>query len=114
MARKIGANRNTTDTATVTTVTVGDTNAVTLLASNPVRLDWRANLNGNGGNETVYIREYPAATDNIKQGRVLVKYLDEDGSYFNLSEKMEPSAVYTGEISAISESGNVTVYVTEY
>lgn len=114
MAKTIGRNSNTTDTATVTSVSVGSSTAVTLVAANADRIAFKVTIDGQTNDRTVFIRYYAASDDNTKHGNVLTKKLDEDGSFFKIMDEMSPDNMYTGEISAISLSGSITVYITEY
>ena len=114
MTLVIGVGYNTNDEATVKSVSVGSSTAVTLVDANPDRISFRATIDGQTNDRTLFIRYYPAATDNTKHGNVLTKKLDEDGSFFRIEDTMTPGNIYTGEISAIALSGTVTVYVTEY
>ena len=114
MADMIGRNQNTVSSANVGKVTVGSTTAVTLVAANSRRIAFKASINGEQNDRTVYIRYYAASVDNIKQGNVITKKLDEDGSFFRVCDEMSPDNIYTGEISAICESGSIDVNFTEY
>ena len=76
MTKIVGGNLNTTDETVTTTVTVNSVTAVTLLAANPDRLYARISLDSGVANTEAFIREYPAAADNIKHGELLIREKD--------------------------------------
>lgn len=112
MAQEIKRVRNATDTATVTTVEINSVTATTLLSANPRRMYARVYLDPTSDN-IAYVREYPSATDNDKHGDVLVRDTVSNNSIFKGSYSTMPDNVFTGEISAISESGTFNLYVIE-
>ena len=115
MTKKVERTMNTNDTATVDCISVNSSTAVTLVSANAGRMSFRATINGQDNDRTVFIRYYAASVDNIKQGNVITKKLDEDGSFFRIEDIMDVDNVYTGEISAILLSGgSINVYITEY
>ena len=106
--------KQTNDTATTITVPVGSVAAVTLAAANPERIAFSASLTGIETSATVHIRYYPAATDDIAQGMdVLTRYHVGNNNHLKNNHTM-PQGIYTGEISAIAESGAINIVVTEY
>lgn len=96
MAKKTGRNRNTTDASVTTTVNVGSTTAVTVAAANPDRISV---LITNPNNQAFWVRERPAASDNLKDGEGVLPA----GKYRTI-----PDNIYTGEISVIFETGGGT------
>lgn len=104
----IGRNVNTNGTATVNAgVALNATTSTTILAANPNRI--AIQINNNSSTQAAWIKLQTAATDNVKKGIFLHKKGDPHGEW-----NMVPDNVYTGEISAIADSGTPTVYVTEY
>ena len=114
MTLKQGGNLNTDSEATVTTVAINDTTATIISAANSLRTPFVVNLNGGTADEEVFIRLYPAATDNIKKGIVLKRKIIGATSINDAIFVLENNAMYTGEISALSESGTFDVHVTEF
>jgi hypothetical protein len=110
----IGRNQNTNDIAVVTTYTVNSTTATTISAVNLDRISFEVHLDPDSTDVEVLVRLYPAADDNLKRGNALVR--DTFGAYslFKPDWRMQSDNMYTGEISAISVSGNVDIHVTEY
>lgn len=62
-----------------------------------------------GDNQAVWIKLQPASTDDVKKGI----WIEAKIGAINYWEMLTDN-IYTGEISAISNGGNVNVYVTEY
>ena len=114
MTESIGNNRNTNDTATVTAYTVNSTTATMISAANLRRINFSACLDPGTTTVDVYIRYYPASTDNIKRGDVITRDTFSNSSLFRPVHSMCSTNKYTGEISAISMSGSVVIHVTEY
>ena len=85
-----------------TQVALNTTTATTILAANQNRL--RTVIKHSDDN-SVWIREYPASTDNTKQEFDL----DKGGLY-----ETDDENPYVDEISGITVAGNVTVDVWEY
>lgn len=114
MTLSIGRNRNTNDTATVTEVTVNSTDAVTLVPANPNRTALIVTLNSGLFDISVFVRLYAAATDNLKKG-ILLNRVTSGNDTFDMGRwQMLPDNIYTGEISAIAESGTINLHITEY
>lgn len=107
MVLKIETNINTNTTSTVTSVAINSTTAVTLCAVNFNRLFFHADNDDNAIG--FWLRLYPAAQDTIKHG---IFVSGKNGA--NPFWEMPTQDKYTGEISAISVSGNHTAYITEY
>lgn len=114
MTIKIGRNRNTNTVAAVTTVSVNDTTATTLVAANGNRIGLIINLNGGSAEEEVFIRYFAAAVNNDKQGIIIKRKIIGATSINDSTWEMLGDNVYTGEVSAISESGTFNVHITEY
>ena len=108
MAFKLGRNRNKNDTATVSAgITLNSTTSTVILAANPNRMSF--DVNNNFSNQAAWVKMQAASTDNDKKGIFLNKKNAGISSW-----SMSPDNIYTGEISAIADSGSPTVYVTEY
>lgn len=104
----IGRNINSNDEASVVSgISVGSGTSVVIAAANPNRIAF--SVNNNLSNKACWIKLQPAATDDDKKGIFLHKKKEGVGVW-----DMTPDNTYTGEISAISDSGTATVYVTEY
>ena len=107
MGRQTGKNINMNDSATTDVVSVGSSSAVTLLLadtspSNPTREVTVTN----DGNKALWVRKYPAATDNNKVG-VRVPAGES-------KKVVENSEIYYGEISGIMDSGGAKNVIVEY
>ena len=103
------------DTSTTSTVAVNAVVAVTIFAANPDRIGFSVGLTGGSSTTDCHIRYYPASTDNIAQGAaMLTRSGSANKSLFLENFQMTPGAIYTGEISAITESGVVSIVATEY
>ena len=106
MVKTIGKNVNSNDTSNVTGfISVGSLTAVklldALLPNDPPNIHIVVT---NDSNFDVWIRYYPAAVDNIKQGFLI---------YANTTETLlDNSECYTGEISAIADIATATLHVT--
>ena len=114
MTHLIGRNQNKNDTAVVTTVEVNDTTAAVVVAANPARIHITINLDGGTAEEEVFVRFYPAADDNLKRGMVIKRKIIGATSINDPRVTMDGDNVYTGEISAISESGTFDLHITEF
>ena len=115
MTTTIGRNINRADTNMIcTSVNLNSSTAVKLADANPNRIFFNVNINGNASDTSIFIKLQAASVDNDKCGIWIGRRLDEDGSYFKVDWEMPSDNIYTGEISAIMQSGNYTVYVTEY
>ncbi len=98
MAKTIGKNVNSTDVAVSSTISVGSSVAVTLLpALTSGDIDYIEILVTNNGNRGLRVRRRPAASDNLKDSRRV--------SPGETAKIVRDSDVYSGEISAIFESG---------
>lgn len=109
-----GRTRNTNDTASHSQVALNSSTATKIADANPDRIFFHVSINGNTSNESIFIKLQAASVDNEKCGIWIGRYLDEDGSYFKEFWEMPPDNIYTGEISAIMNSGTHTVHITEY
>ena len=99
---EIGNNRNFNTEVDHSIVAVNSTTAVTLAVAREGRMTFSACLEPGVTNVDVYIRYYPAATNNTKQGKdVLTRYTSGNDSLFKAYHEMLPDNIYTGEISAI-------------
>lgn len=114
MTQTIGRNRNVNDTATTAEYSLNSTTAIKIADANPSRTFFHVNINGGTSNESIWIRLKAASEDNIKCGIWIGRFIDEDGSFAKVCWEMPPDNIYTGEISAIMESGTHSVHVVEY
>jgi hypothetical protein len=114
MTLSIGRNTNTNDVATVTSYTLDSVTATTISVANPKRIYFSVCLDSGITDEDVAIRLYPAATDNIAKGEFLTRRNASNDANFRPSWAMPVDNIYTGEISAITNSGTMVVHVTEY
>ena len=113
MTSKVGSNRNFQDTTVTTTVGINSVTATTLLAPNPDRLWVRISMDSGITNEQAFVREYPAATDNLKKGEILMRDISSNHSLFKPCYYTFTDNVYTGEISAIAVTGSFNLHITE-
>ena len=108
MTATIGTSTNKNTVSDVlAAISVDSTTATTILPelSIPTDLPYIKVLITNRGNRDLWVRFYPAATDNVKRG-----FTVKAGSSLVV---LEGSDIYTGEISAIMDSGGARdVYVT--
>lgn len=109
-----GRNQNLNDEARVDVVNVTSVSSVVIAPANPDRIAFTVCLAHGASNEDVYIRLYPSADDNDLKGITLSRRLSGNDNLDNTRWEMSTDNVYTGEISAISVSGDVDVSVTEY
>jgi len=102
MAKFIGRNMNRTDTATLTSVAVSSGASITLVSANTDRMGL---IISNPNNQSCWIKEQAASTDDDKKGY----YVLPGGKFI-----MPKDNIYTGEISAIFDSGgSKTLYIVE-
>ena len=103
------------DEATTTTVSLNAATSTLIVAANPDRIFLSITLAPGITDIDAYIRYYPAATDNLKQGvDILTRRLLGADNLFRSSHIMDKDAIYRGEVSAIMDSGSVDVTITEY
>jgi len=100
-------NRNTNDDSNVTTVVINSSTSTTISVANPNRISF--DVNNNNEDKACWIKYQAASVDNAKKGY----YLHEKDKGIH-NHHMRADNIYTGEISAISDSGNITLYITEY
>lgn len=113
MTHRIGRTSNTSPDSTVTTYTINSVTATTIAVAYPTRTELRVSLDGGISDIDVYIREYPAATDNIAHGHLLTRRNNANNTVFALNYCNHPDNPYTGEYSAITTVGTVDIHVTE-
>ena len=108
MTATIGTSTNLNEVGSqLPAIPVGSTTAVTLLAGQAIPLDVpRIKVEiYNSGNRDLWVRFYPAATDNLKRETVV--------KAGQPKVVLAGSDIYTGEISAIMQSGGARdVFVT--
>lgn len=102
------------DEATTVSVVAGAV-AITLFPANPDRIGFSVSLVGGNTATDCHIRYYPAATDDIPRGAiVLTRELAGNDNLFTPTQQMTPGAIYTGEISVVTEFGSTGIVATEY
>lgn len=110
----VSARQNKPSTTT-TIVTLNAATATTIVSANTDRVYLSITFAPGITNIDAFIRYYPASTDNLKQGAdILTRRLLGADSLFRSSHVMETNAIYTGEVSAIMDTGSVDVTITEY
>ena len=104
MTNKLGRNINTNDAAVLSSIALNDTTSTKIADAkiSPPRLVFTVT---NNSVKDIWLKLQAAATDNDKKGIFMPK-----GSYW----EMPTDNIYSGEISAIADSGTPTVHVTEY
>ena len=103
MAKIIGRNANTTGTATIDTgITLNTSTSVKVGDSNDDRIHFEISNDGPG---KVFLKLQAASVDDIKKGIII-----QSGQTW----WMPTDNIYTGEISAIANTGSPVVYPTEY
>lgn len=102
MVNKIGRTRNYNDTATTSVVSLNASTATTIANANDVRLYLKIS---NRSFEMIWIKLQAASVDNDTEGIPLPA---------KSTEEIPMDNVYTGEVSAIAESGTPDVQVVEY
>jgi hypothetical protein len=108
MSRVFGRNKNVNDTANVLApIPVDATTSVVILPANPDRM--YVQINNNDSNEDCWIKLQPASQDNDKKGIFMHRRGGGNDEW-----QMPTDNIYTGEISAMSDSGTANIYVTEY
>lgn len=111
---RLGANRNVNTEVDHSIVAINSVTATTIAVSRLKRMTFSACLEPGIFDVNVFIRYYPAATDNIKQGRdVLTRYTAGNDNLFRPLHEMLPDNVYSGEISAICDAGTVNLLIAE-
>ena len=114
MALLIGRNRNTNDEASVSTILVDSVTPVVISPANERRIHLRVDIAPGTTDRVVFIRAYPAVQDAIKQGELIVRRISGNDDLDQLHWLMLNDNIYTGEVSAICDTGTTEVYVTEW
>ena len=105
---KLGKNRNVHDEATISAGIVLNATTSTIIApANDQRIFFH--VNNNDSSQDSWIKLQAATVDNVKKGIFLQRKGEPQGRW-----EMPSENIYTGEISAIAETGTPTIYVTEY
>lgn len=108
MVKTIGRNTNVNDTAIISdAIALNETTSVKIADVNPNRIFFY--VTNNGSSDAVWVKLQAAAVDNDKKG-IWVEKKEVAESFW----QMPVDNIYTGEISAISNSSDPDVYVTEY
>lgn len=115
MALKITRNRNTNDTATISSpITLNQTTTVKIADANEDRIFFNVSVDCGVVTDCVFIKLQAASTDDDKKGIILATTAAASQNAFKLDWQMTPDNIYTGEISAITKNGAVVVVPTEY
>lgn len=112
MTSKTGKNRNTNDTAAVTTVEINSATSTTLVVANALRQFLTITADEGIQSIQFFIKLQPAADDNDAKGILLSRQSPGFDGVDNWV--MSTDSVYTGEVSAITTGGTFDVHITEY
>ena len=105
----IGGNRNVNDTASIPAgITLNATTSVKIADANEDRMFFRVDNDSNMND--VWVKLQAASVDDDQKGI----FLQDFPTGTVTAWEMPPDNIYTGEISAIADSGNPEVFVTEY
>lgn len=108
-------NASTNNTPSVTTYSIGDTTPVTIASADPDRLFLAVQLSPGSSEVDVFIRPYPAATNTTKHGITVLTRNTMDGALYHPYWDTSHSLIVPhSEFSAITLSGTVDIYVTEF
>jgi hypothetical protein len=108
MTLLIGRNRNTNDSSSMSDgIPLDATTTATVAAANPNRI--ALHVHNGDSVKGCWVKLQAANVDDDKKG----VFLDVKGS-FGSSWDMTLDNIYTGEVSAIADSGSAMLYVTEY
>ncbi|MEE8207794.1 MAG: hypothetical protein V3T88_02375 [Nitrosomonadaceae bacterium] len=108
MTIRIDRNKNTNDTATMSNaITLNGTTTITIATANPDRN--YILIHNNSAATACWVKLQAASVDDDKKGIFIDKSVPTPAEW-----EMPVDNIYTGEISAISDSGAVDIYVTEY
>jgi len=108
MSQTIGRNRNVNDTATISdAITLNNTTSTVIAVANPNRTFFY--VTNNGAADAIWIKLQAASVDNDAKG-IWIQKKEVSESFW----QMPDDNIYTGEISAIAESNNPEIFVTEY
>ncbi len=114
MVADVGNNRNFNDVAVTSELVLNDVNATVIAPANDDRIFFEVWLVSGATNVIAHVRLYPAAIDNIKKGVTLIRNTMGNINQFIPLWRMPIDNIYTGEISAIAELGNIDIIVIEY
>ncbi len=110
MTKLIGRTVNRNDEADSDSIALNATTATKIADADPERIFFHVSIDGSGNNTSVFIKLQAAGVDNDKEGI----WIGSMGQYFKTCWEMQPDNMYTGEISAIMQSGTHTIIVTQY
>lgn len=106
--KTIGRTTNDSDGALVNAgVIVNATTSTVIAAANPNRITFH--VNNNAAVRACWVKLQAASVDNDLKGIFLAQ-----SNKGNSRWEMPTDNIYTGEISAMADSGTETIYVTEY
>lgn len=103
MSKTIGRNTNVNNEATISdAITLNSTTSTVISVANSTRINFTVS---NNSSQDVWLKFQPASGDDVKKGIFLFK---------RTIYEMPTDNIYTGEISAIAESGTPDVFVSEF
>lgn len=105
MAKSVGANTNTSDEVTNSTVSVDSITAVTLIPAATIKNPYARVSIYNSGNKVLWLRFYPASQDNNKVGERLLP---------GAETVLELPNMPVTEISGIMNSGGANNVYVQY
>lgn len=114
MGLTVGRNVNRNTETTQSIVSLNSTTATKIADKNLARIYFSICLNCSVSPACVFIKLQAALVDNLKVGEILFRNFTGNDNAFQMRWEMSPDNIYNGEISAISELGNVDIHVTEY
>ena len=110
----IGRTRNILEAPAHAIYTINSVTATKIADINSMRQYFVATLYPGITDEDVFIRYYPAATDNLLLGvDVLTRRLTGNDDLFHPRHDMKESSIYLGEISAMTLAGTAQLLVVE-
>lgn len=109
MTVDITRTRNTNTAALIPIgIALNSTTSTTIVSENERRIFFH--VNNDAENVRIWIKLQAASEDDDKKGITIRRFTDRGDHFW----EMPTDNIYTGEISAIAESGTPIVYVTEY
>lgn len=115
MALRRERNRNTNTAATLSdAITLNATTAVKIADVNKNRIFFSVSLAPGLTTRNVFIKLQAASVGDNQKGIILYRDFTANDNAFLPTWGMPTDNIYTGEISAITQSGAQDVYVTEY
>jgi len=105
----------TADVANVSSaIAINQLTSVVIAAANPDRNYFNITMDCDVTSVCVWVKLQPAAADDDQKGILLFREFDGNDNIAEMSWEMPTTAIYKGEISAITQGFDINVYVTEY